>query len=91
MTDDLQIESKSVSSRDIVMMMLQDGMDECHYKIKNGRIRDEEKERVRQGYLSELSSLANAWRRLEKDRSLAEMEDEIEELKSAEAYSYANS
>lgn len=68
-----------VPDRDVVLAMLADGMSESHYKITDGRVRDPEKARARQGWHSSLAKLANAYRLLAEDKQLDELEEKIEE------------
>lgn len=68
-----------VPDRDAVLAMLGDGMREAHYKITEGRVRNPENARARQGYHSSLAKLANAYRLLAEDKQLDELEEKIEE------------
>jgi soluble cytochrome b562 len=50
-------------------------------KLENGRIRDPERARARQGYLRLKIKAIGEWRKLKEAGDLAELEQEVEELK----------
>lgn len=56
-------------------------IDEGTEKIESGRIRDESKERARQGWYRAVANLIGEWRKLKETRDLAELTEEVERLK----------
>lgn len=61
---------------------LDDSIDEIIEKIENGRIRDAEKEKVRIQYYRALAYLIRTKRKVLEDKTLEELEAEIEQLKN---------
>lgn len=72
----------AVDEYDEKLDLLEDLIREVHDKITNGRIRDEEKERARQGWHRVLRDHVAEWRKMKNDRDIAELAEEVEELKS---------
>ena len=73
------------SEREETIERLNEVVDHAEYKVfGNGRIRDEEKERIRIKYLNLIVSAANSKRSLLKDRDLDELAERIAELEEQE-------
>ena len=72
----------AIDEYDEKLDLLEDLIREVHEKIMNGRIRDEEKERARQGWHRVLRDHVAEWRKMKNDRDVAEIAEEIEELKA---------
>lgn len=68
-------------TRDEILSLLEDGIREAHRKVESGRVRDPEKEKVRQGWHRTLGYLAGQYRQLKKDEDLEELEEQVELLK----------
>ncbi len=68
--------------REEVLALLEDGIREAHRKVENGRVRDAENEKVRQGWIRALAYAANSYRQLKRDEDLEDMKDELEALKA---------
>lgn len=64
-----------------ILALLDDLIQEAHDKAANGRVRDAENEKVRQGWFRTVGYLAGQFRQLKKDQDLEEMQEEIELLK----------
>lgn len=71
-----------VDDYDQKLELLEDLIQEVHEKVMNGRVRDEEKERVRQGWHRVLRDHVAEWRKMKNDRDVAEIAEELEELKA---------
>ena len=56
-------------------------IDEARYKIENGRVRDEAKEKVRIKWTRALAYALNVRRQIANDRDLEELAEEVEALK----------
>lgn len=67
-------------SREDVMNLLEDALDESHRKATEGRVYDAENERVRQGWLKTFGYLAGQYRQLRKDADLEALQARVEEL-----------
>jgi hypothetical protein len=67
--------------RDELLALLEDGIREAHRKVENGRVRDAENEKVRQGWIRALAYAVNSYRQLKRDEDLEEMKAELEALK----------
>jgi hypothetical protein len=76
-------EDTDVPERDEIMDLLEDGIQEAHRKVTSGRVRDPEKEKVRQGWHRTLGYLAGQYRQLKKDEDIEELEKELELIKEA--------
>lgn len=57
-------------------------IEEAQYKIEQGRVRDEEKERVRVKQWRALGYLINVRRQVAADRDLEELAEQVEQLKA---------
>ena len=73
-----------VDEYDEKLDLLEDLIREVHEKIMNGRIRDEEKERARQGWHRVLRDHVAEWRKMKNDRDVAEIAEKLEELRAAQ-------
>lgn len=56
-------------------------IDEARYKIENGRVRSEAKEKVRIKWVRALAYALNVRRQIANDRDLEELAEEVEALK----------
>jgi hypothetical protein len=72
----------TVDEYDEKLDLLEDLIRNVHEKIMTGRIRDEEKERARQGWHRVLRDHVAEWRKMKNDRDVAEIAEELEELKT---------
>ena len=64
------------------LALLEDGVREAHRKVENGRVRDAENEKVRQGWIRALVYAANSYRQLKRDEDPEDMKAELEALKA---------
>lgn len=71
---------EDVADREEILDLLEDGIREAHRKVENGRVRDAENERVRQGWIRTLAYIGNAYRQLLRDEDLEEMNRRLTEL-----------
>lgn len=69
------------TDREEVLSLLDDLIRESHDKAMNGRVRDAENEKVRQGWFKTVGYLAGQYRQLKKDQDLDEMKEDLELLK----------
>ena len=69
------------SDYDEMLDTLDVAIDEARDKIENGRVRDPESEKVRIKWVRALAYAMNVRRQVANDRDLAELAEEIEELK----------
>ena len=69
-------------SYDAMLEKLDDAIEELTYKITEGRIRDDERERTRCKMYRTLGYLIRTRRKVLEDATLQELEAEIEELKA---------
>jgi len=76
-------EEHEAPERDEIMSLLEDGIREAHRKVDSGRVRDPEREKVRQGWHRTLGYLAGQYRKLKKDEDIEELEEELELVKEA--------
>lgn len=78
--------SAEVSDRDELIDRLDTVIARLAYKASGkGRIRDEEKERIRNSYLRTLIQAANAERRLLKDRDLDDLAERVNALENGDS------
>ena len=70
-------------SYDAMLEKLDKAIDELTYKITEGRIRDDERERTRCKMYRTLGYLIRTRRQVLEDATLQELEAEIEELKAS--------
>lgn len=79
---DVLSELRERGDRDAVLRLLEDLSREAYDKAKNGRVRNAQNERVRQGWFKTVGYLAGQYRQLVRDEELEEMADQIEQLKA---------
>ena len=72
----------AVDDYDQKLELLEDLIHEVHEKVMNGRVRDAENERVRQGWHRVLRDHVAEWRKVKNDRDVASIADELEEIKA---------
>ena len=70
----------SVLDREEMISLLEDGIEEAHRKVTNGRVRDAKNEKVRIQWIRALAYAAGQYRQLKKDQDLEEIEERIERL-----------
>ena len=80
--DDPDAPAVSTAGYDEMLDTLDVAIDEARRKIENGRVRDEEKEKVRIKQWRALGYLINVRRQVANDRDLEELAEEIEALKA---------
>lgn len=87
MSDDLDTDAETLTeaanSREHLLELLEDALDEAHHKAASGRVYDAENEKVRQGWFRTLGYLTGQYRQLLNDKELEEMEERIQELEAA--------
>jgi hypothetical protein len=66
--------------RERMLELLEDGIREAHRKVETGRIRDEEKEKLRIKWIRALAYSVAQYRKLRKDADLDELEERIERI-----------
>lgn len=71
-----------VDEYDEMLDHLDTAIEEARYKIEEGRIRDEAKERCRIKWVRALAYAVNVRRQVTHDRDLEELSQEVEELKA---------
>ena len=71
-----------VTGRDDILEQLNPLIADFIVKAKGGRIRDEQKAKIRISYANALSNLIRAYNGLLKDKELEELEAELQELKN---------
>ena len=71
-----------VTGRDDILEQLNPLIADFIVKAKGGRIRDEQKAKIRISYANALSSLIRAYTGLLRDKELEEIMQEMEELKN---------
>lgn len=69
-------------SREEVLADLEDAMGEALRKFTDGRVRDAQNEKVRQGWLRAYTSAVTEYRRLVADLEESEQEERIERLEN---------
>ncbi len=72
------------SDYDDMLETLDVAIEEARYKIENGRVRDEEKEKVRIKWVRALAYAVNVRRQVTNDRDLDELAEEVAELKAGQ-------
>ncbi|AUV80260.1 hypothetical protein C2R22_00105 [Salinigranum rubrum] len=72
----------STADYDEMLETLDVAIDEARRKIENGRVRDEDKEKVRIKWVRALAYTVNVRRQVANDRDLEELAEEIEEIKT---------
>ena len=71
------------AGRDEILQLLEEAIYEAHEKATSGRVYDEDKERVRQGWFQRLGQLANQYNRIldsHDDERFEELEAEFDAL-----------
>ena len=71
-----------IDSRDAIIEQLNPLIADFIVKAKNGRIRDEQKAKIRISYANALSSLIRAYSTLLRDKELEQLQEELKELKN---------
>ena len=74
-------EIDTASEFDDKLNILDEAIAEVEYKITTGRIRDVEKERVRQGWYRVLKDLIKEWRECKEAATMEELQEEVAQLK----------
>lgn len=82
-TDSTPTPDLRTDSYDTMLEQLDKAIDELTYKITEGRVRDDERERTRCKMYRTLGYLIRTRRKVLEDATLQELEAEIEELKAA--------
>jgi hypothetical protein len=82
-TDSTPTPDLRTDSYDTMLEQLDKAIDELTYKITEGRVRDDERERTRCKMYRTLGYLIRTRRQVLEDATLQELEAEIEELKAA--------
>lgn len=67
-------------NRDEILELLESGVEEAARKVENGRVRDPENEKVRQGWIKTLCRAAREYRLLLNDLEEANHEERLAEL-----------
>lgn len=78
---DVALQDPDLTNRDQVLALLRDLIEQAHDKAQNGRVRDADNERVRQGWYRTVGYLAGQYRQLVKDQELEEMQEQLKQLK----------
>jgi hypothetical protein len=78
--DDEMSELAMAAGREEMLELLEDGIREAHRKVESGRVYDEEKERVRQGWIRVLAYSVGQYRQLVKDKDIEEMKERLDEI-----------
>ena len=76
-----QSEPGSVDDYDVMLSSLDAAIEQARDKIENGRVYDEEKEKVRVKWIRALAYAINVRRQVTVDRDLEELADEVDRLK----------
>lgn len=69
-------------AREAILDQLEDAIDEAHRKVTSGRVRDAEKEKVRQQWIKTLSYAATSYRQLLRDQDLDELRERVERVEA---------
>ena len=72
------------ASRDAVLDLLEDGIQEAHRKVEQGRVYDAENEKVRIKWIRALGYAVNVYRQTLKDKELEEMKERLNRLEAAQ-------
>ena len=70
-----------IDGRDAILEQLNPLIADFIVKAKGGRIRDEQKAKIRISYANALSNLIRAYNGLLKDKELEDLEEQLQELK----------
>lgn len=73
-------DSDAVPEREEMLDLLEDGIEEAHRKVENGRVYDAENEKVRIQWIRALGYAVGQYRQLIKDRDLEEMNERLEAI-----------
>jgi len=71
-----------MDSREAILEQLNPLIADFIVKAKNGRIRDEQKAKIRISYANALSNLIRAYSTLLRDKELEEIQEQLEDLKN---------
>ena len=71
-----------IDSRDAILEQLNPLIADFIVKAKNGRIRDEQKAKIRISYANALSNLIRAYSTLLRDKELEQIQEELKELQN---------
>jgi Mg2+ and Co2+ transporter CorA len=83
MSDSTPSPDLTTENYDVMLEQLDKAIDEIADKIESGRIRNPEHEKVRIQYYRALGYLVRTKRKVLEDKTLEDLEAEIEELKAA--------
>lgn len=78
--DDAQPPAVDPGDRDRILDLLEDGIQEAHRKVEQGRVYDADNEKVRIKWIRALAYATNVYRQTLKDRELEQMRDRLEAL-----------
>ena len=76
------IEYGKILSRDEVLVMLSDNLQDINHKLKHGKIRDKTNAKIKNAQLNSLVYLAQNYLKGLKDKQLDEIKQDLMELKS---------
>ncbi|WP_353634666.1 hypothetical protein ABSL23_03085 [Halobacterium sp. NMX12-1] len=76
--------NESLPERDEILALLEDGIEEAHRKVKDGRVYDAENEKVRIKWIRALAYAANVHRQIQNDRDLEELSRRLEQLEEGD-------
>ena len=76
------IEYGKILSRDEVLVMLSDNLQDINHKLKHGKIRDKTNAKIKNAQLNSLVYLAQNYLKGMKDKQLDEIKQDLMELKS---------
>ena len=79
--DDVGLAAEKLSDYDEMLDWLDTAIEEAHRKVDSGRVYDAENEKVRIKWLRALAYAVNVRRQVTNDRDLAELAEEVDELK----------
>ena len=79
--DELGLADEKLDDYDDMLDWLDDSIEEAHRKISSGRVYDVENEKVRIKWIRALAYAVNVRRQVTNDRDLAELAEEVDELK----------
>jgi hypothetical protein len=77
---DAPVDAVDPGTRDRILDLLEDGIQEAHRKVEQGRVYDADNEKVRIKWIRALAYATNVYRQTLKDRELEQMRDRLEEL-----------
>jgi len=77
---DAPVDAVDPGDRDRILELLEDGIQEAHRKVEQGRVYDADNEKVRIKWIRALAYTTNVYRQTLKDRELEQMRDRLEEL-----------